>query len=222
MGSTSSKATIESWSKMATNITVNQWSSCSNDQQNEQTLNITASNINLNDSSIKQNQKNRVDFECKADISSDTKLKNEIAQKIGQDAAAKTEGLSFFNFANVKANTKIVSDVSTNLNLSQIRTETQSQINKMLLNITASQISLVNKSNITQDQANTMITKSFLKQLNNMEDVKKVANDIEQKAKAEIAGFSAGSCLSSSSLVCCCVLMILMVYMSSQGSNGNG
>lgn len=217
MGSSSSKSSMEVFTKSATEIAVKQWSSCSNTAENTQDINMEAEeNIIMKGAKFLQSQKNTVNVTCMNNTSNDADLKTKIAAAVANKANAESSGFSPLNLSKAKSNTKVHDEISTKLDISQIRNEANKIFNAQKVNVKSSKGSIdATDSTIDQSQVVSAISSNISSQLGSMSSVVEAAKKLDAGAVSKAAGFGGAACGGSS--LCILLLAGMVLYAKKEG-----
>jgi hypothetical protein len=218
MGNARSKSTVDTWAKEATNVIVKQWSSCENSQVGTQNTTLRSNGtINLSGTSISQSQQNEISASCFSQTENDIDLQKKIATQVANKADAQVQGLNFGNKSKSSTYTKVKTEIETNFDLSQVRSDVQKSMNSQNITIDASAGLIYKNGEIVQVQANKAVFTSVSTQLSKMQSIIDASAKVESVATTKVVGFTATSCLSSCCSFLVVVAIIVMIVMSSQG-----
>lgn len=225
MGVNSSKATstIETTTKIMTNVLVKMSQNCSASTVQTQKIELGNVGEDLNLDGISQEASAVVDFSCIQGSDSQNNFANEVSQQLTTELNAKLSGLSIglSNNASTDSAVKSVVEAATNVQIDDIKIcmalATQDQAikignvgkNATLKNIKQSEvISLVAKC--------TQQSKSLVAASNKLDSI------VKTKADSSIAGLSLPDFLglAGAGLICLIILIIICCVISSGGSDG--
>lgn len=186
----SQKQQVESIVKSATDVIIQNFSSCGASSQTSQNISFGSVGGDFNISGVTQSSAQNVTAECVSKTSNNADILNQITQKLAQEAQSKVGGLTLgLAKANQESIQKSVVDVTNSINMSTVRQNMAAAIASQ--NISANSVAgSVNISNVNQTVAQAVVLKSLMDDSNVTTAANKLATDISQASKLEIAGIS--------------------------------
>jgi len=193
-----------------TDIFISNYSSCSASLIAKQSIKFGTVAGDFNISNVNMDIKNTITAECIQTSENDSKILNDISQKLKQFSESKTSGLILGAQVSSSVNiTNLVNNVSNSINMENIK---KSLSESMTVQEIGADVvgGSVNITGINMSTATDLILKNITEDKNTMDAINSLSTEIEQTSISSITGID-----PTISLIVCIIVIVIGLIISS-------